>query len=530
MYEAAPQATRTTSVPKPLPAPVGGWNARDPMTNMSLKDAIQLDNFFPRARSVDTRPGSVLLATLPTDTEPSDPHNVRSLMSYNASNGVSTLFAGCEDGIYDVTAGGTISTISSAATNGEWQHTMLSNAAGTFLWMCNGVDNARYWNGTAWTVLTAVSTPAITGLATEDITNVSLFKTRLMLCEKDSLSFWYLDVNSVAGTITEFPLGALFSEGGYLVATGSWTIDGGSGTDDYFVAVTSKGEVAIYQGTNPASASTWALIGVFYVGTPLGKRCLVKYGGDLLLLTVQGLQPLSKVLDSATIDRQHAVSDKISGAFSEAVNISADMFGWQIIIYPEAPFLLVNAPLISEQADGVVFSYQFVMNTQTKAWCRFAGMSAEVWAVSGGNLYFALHNKIYQAWTGTVDESYGPIDARARQAFFTPAGGRNTHVTMIRPLFQASAKDIAVQLGIDTDYETANVAYSTVSYIASLALYDTAIWDESRWAGSLFNGQWRSVSHNPGHALSVRLRFLGRGVTLSWNATDLTLQSGGVFG
>ena len=213
MRQVMKSAAMPASTGKNIPAPVGGWNTRDPIADMPAKDAVFLDNFFPRASDVMLRPGSLLLATLPADTEPGSPHNVRSLLSYKAANGVAKLFAGANDGIYDVTAGGTIAAISSAATNAEWQSVNISTAGGSFLWCCNGVDKSRYYNEAAWTVLDDVSTPALTGVTSANITNVSLFKSRLFFTVKNSLSFWYLPVNSVAGAALEFPLGALFRRG-----------------------------------------------------------------------------------------------------------------------------------------------------------------------------------------------------------------------------------------------------------------------------------------------------------------------------
>ena len=529
MYKVSPVATQRTSKPYPLPAPVGGWNARDSITSMKPTDAIQLDNMFPTARNVQSRKGSILFATLPVDTDPLDPHNIRSLMSYNPSSGTPKLFAACEDGIYEATAGGTISSVSSAATSGEWQHTMISNAAGTFLWCCNGVDDCRYYTGSAWVVLTGASTPAITGIVSTDVTNVSLFKSRLYLCEKASLSFWYLGVNSINGAASEFPLGALFPRGGYLMATASWTFDGGSGPDDYFAAITSEGELVLYQGTDPSNSATWALVGVFFIGKPLGRRCFVKLGGDLAVQTVQGLQPLSKVLQSATLESSESISNKIESAWVTSSEKGKDLFGWQPIVFPSANMLLVNVPVLNAEEQNIIFSYQFVMNTQTKAWCRFAGMSAEVWGIHDDKLYFAVHNKIYQAWVGAYDESFGPIDVRVRQAYFTPTGGSIAQVKLLQPLFEITSTKISVQMGIDVDYNDLTGAFSSVTYAEGISYYDEAEWDEAKWTGSLFNGEWRAVSHNPGKALSLRLRFFGRGVTLTWNATNLVLQQGSIF-
>lgn len=522
-------AASPTSVTRNIPAPVGGWNARDPIADMPARDAVFLDNFFPRAGDVMLRPGSALFATLPADTEPGSPHNIRSLISYKAANGAAKLFAGANDGIYDVTAGGTIGAVSSVATNAEWQSVSITTAGGSFVWCCNGVDKARYFNGTAWTVLDTVSSPALTGVTSTDITNVSLFKSRLYLTVKNSLSFWYLPVNSVAGAALEFPLGALFRRGGYLVATDTWTLDGGNGPEDYFVAVTSEGEVAVYTGTDPSSAAAWALKGVYYVGKPLSRRCFVKIGGDLCLLTVQGLYPLSKALQSATVDARSAVSDKISRAWVDYTQSYGTLYGWQPVNFPEATFLLVNVPVIGRHDIDSVYSYQFVMNTQTGAWCRFVNMPAEVWGTHDGKLFFALHNKVFQAWTGT-DDVGKPIDSRAKTAYVYPSKGRLSHTKLVRPIITTNAS-VKLQVGVDTDYyEAAPATGSAITYTQFQAKWDVSKWDEAYWSsGASTVAKWRSVFHKPGYALSVRLRLATKGITMTWIATDLILQQGGLL-
>jgi len=40
-----------------LPAPVGGWNARDSLANMDETDAVTLENYFPTVSSVVLRGG-----------------------------------------------------------------------------------------------------------------------------------------------------------------------------------------------------------------------------------------------------------------------------------------------------------------------------------------------------------------------------------------------------------------------------------------------------------------------------------------
>ena len=48
----------------------------------------------------------------------------------------------------------------------------------------------------------------------------------------NTLLFYYLPVNSIAGSATAFPLHSFTRRGGHLVATAGWTIDGGAGSDE----------------------------------------------------------------------------------------------------------------------------------------------------------------------------------------------------------------------------------------------------------------------------------------------------------
>jgi hypothetical protein len=509
-----------------LPSPTGGWNARDSVTAMGKKDAIYLDNFFPRMTDVMLRKGWVEYATIPEDTALS-PHNIRTLFSYAPPSGDEELFAVDNTGVYDVTGGGAVSTNLSATTNGEWQYQNMTTPGGNFLWACNGVDKCKLYDGTTWTMLDGTSTPALTGITSTDVVNVSIFKNRLILTKKASLSFYYLPVNSIAGAASEFPLGSLFNLGGYLVATASWSLDGGEGVDDYFVAITSKGEVAVYKGTDPNDATAWALTGVFQIGAPLGYRCFTKVGGDLCVLTVQGIFPLSKALISSSVNAGAAISDKIVSAWQDAVTAQKTAFGWQATLFPEASMLLVNVPIGRNDGLNIVYAYQFVMNTQTGAWARFTNQHAEAWCVHNGELYFACHNKVAKAWTGAEDNGT-IIDAKVKLAFQALIASATKRVTMFRPNMTANA-DVTLTFAIDVDYkDDPNIGSSS-----GLALggdrWDAGVWDSARWVGTVTILKWRTVSHSPGGTLSLRLHLETKGVSLTWSAVDFIVEGCGLL-
>lgn len=500
-----------------LPAPTRGINARDPYTAMRPGDAIYLDNFWPQLNDVSVRKGWAEFAVLPADTV-LNPHNIRTLMSYAPPSGTDLLFAATEAGIYDVTTAGTVADPPAfACTNGAWAYINMTTPGGNFLWACNGTNNCVHFNGTVW------AEPTLTAFTSSDAVNVSIFKNRIILTKKASLSFFYLGLNSIAGAATEFPLGSLFNLGGYLLAATTWTIDAGEGADDYFIAITSKGEIAVYKGTDPSSAATFALVGIYQIPVPLGRRCFIRLSGDVEVLTVAGLFPLSKVLASSTDQRRVAFSDRIVALWKLYAEGKADYFGWQAVVFPEASMLLVNVPIVYDSVLNITYSYQLVMNTSTGAWARFLNQHAECWCWHNNKLFFANHNKVCQAWVGESDNE-GLVDARVKTAFNSLTRAANKRINLIRPLMTATA-NVTLQLGIDTDFNDEPIANSTATYAAAISKWDEAKWDTAKWAANFYLSNWQSVSHHPGNAVSLRLRLAIKNVTLTWNATDLLYEN-----
>ena len=495
-----------------MPAPVLGWNARDALSQMKPGDAIQLDNFFPGTTSVDARPGSITRATIPAGQV------IRTLMGLAKADGTHQRFAASATGIYDVTAGGAIAAIGSAATTGEWQYVQINVGGTSFLWCCagDGVNKSRIYNSTTgtWLELDTATTPALTGVVSEDIFNVSLWKYRLILCERNSLKFHYGPLNSVGGAFSAFDLGQVFKLGGYLVATANWSIDAGDGADDMFVAITSEGEVAIYQGTDPSDVSTFALVGVYTMSKPVGRRCFTQVGGDLSIITEQGMWPLSKALLSATIDKRVALTDRVQSAFNSYYKIYSEHFGWQAVLLPKGPALLVNIPL------GNSVSYQFVMNILTGAWCRFKNWNAEALLVLDGKLYFAVGNTVKEGWIGTADDDASILAVAATAYSYGPSRARGKKIKLVRPVFKVNSA-IKLALQLSSNFQDPRAIAPSLSSPTGDSLWDVARFGSSVWGGaSVMSQQWRAVRHSPGRAFSLQIGLQLKGVTASWSSTD----------
>jgi DNA-binding protein YbaB len=387
----------------------------------------------------------------------------------------SKMFAAAGGAFWDVTTAGagTFSRTAGGLSN-RWQWCNHTTSAGAFLFLVNGSDAPLHYNGTTWTA------PSITGITPADIVHVVSHKKRLWFTIKDTTKAAYLGTEAVAGAATEFQFGGLFSRGGYLLACATWTRDGGAGADDLFVALSSRGQAAVYQGTDPSSANTWELVGVFDIPTPVGRRCFTRFGGDLLLITVEGLFPLSQLLavDQSQVDRV-AISDRISNAFNTAAIDYSSNFGWECCVYPKGTRLLVNIPTAEDDT-----AKQYVMNTLTGAWCEFEGWDAITFAVFNDNLYFSgPEGDVYRADTGRADVD-NPISATGQTAYSVLGTAQVKRFSMMRPLITATGSN-RPSLGVSLDFvETSAMSALSASSAASDASWDSGVWDTAVWGGA----------------------------------------------
>jgi len=498
-----------------LPAPVGGWNVRDSLANMEATDAVSLDNLFPTVSNVILRGGYTEHATGLSGA-------VETLMVY-AGGATEEMFAIDATGlsIYDVTSSGAVGAPAvTGLSTAKWEHINVSTPGGNYLYAVNGVDKPLLYDGSTWTAIDGASTPAITGVTTTDLDNVTLFKNQVWFIEKDTLVAWYLPTLSVGGTANYIDLRAVAKYGGYLVDVDTWTIDAGYGVDDNLVFITSQGEVIVYSGTDPSNADKWSLIGVWKLGSPIGKRCLYKYGGDLLVLTYDGLVPLAAALQSSRLDPRVALSNKIQGAIAESTVAYGGNFGWDITYTAKYNALWVNVPVSTGKQE------QFVMNTITKSWCRFTGWYANCWEVFQDNPYFGGTDKVYKAWDSGYADNGANIETACFQAFnYFDARGVKKYFTRARPsLFTNGSPGVFV--GMNVDFSLNDTATPLTFSAPAGALWDSGVWDASVWGDSLvISNQWQGIT-GIGYCGSLQFKSISKGTAIEWASTDVVYQTG----
>jgi hypothetical protein len=441
-----------------IPAPTGGWNTRDPWYAMPETDAIILDNIFPDTNFCRKRGGAAEWADVGAST-------VHTLAVLALATGTEKLVAISGTDIFDASAGGAGTSIKGAVgitTGVAWQYTTFRNR----LFMVNGTDAPIEWAGTGNAALTAWTGPTIANLI-----NVASYKRRLYFVEKNTAKIWYTAaVDNVDGPLISFDVQSLLTKGGQVLYAGSTTVSTSSAPNaELFVIVSDQGEVLVYSGDNPLSG-TWDLVGHYVVGKAIGRRCAFSVGGDLTLITYDGIVPLSLLLSGADQSNDYqTASGKIKSAFVDAATAYGGNASWCGAYFAAGHYIVINVPI---QDYGN--SYQFVQNTINKSWCRFTGYNAHSWvswkrsAAIPEQLYYGdkTNGKIYRADSVPdleADLSTTPIDI---QHAFSSLGNGNTDkiLTYLQSyLYMAQHRTVDVttqqlQIGASFDFRAADTA------------------------------------------------------------------------
>lgn len=492
-----------------IPAPVGGWNARDSLDLMGPTDAISLVNFYPKTSDIEIRSGFTSHSTSLGSGV------VEFLAEFSSEAGTRQLIAGANGNIYNSSAAAAATSLGSGFSSNRWQSTMFKN----YLIMCNGTDQPQSWNGTTLAAAT------YTGIADDaKLVSVNVYKSRLYFVEINTASIWYGASSTVTGALTELDVSDQLRRGGSVIYAGSYTQDTGGGINDIFVIVTNMGEVLLYTGTYPGDSS-WSIAGRFYLSQPVGRRAVANIDSDLVIITEDGVVRLSALLAGSSLsDKAAYITNRIDTAFREAIRAYGSNFGWETKIYPRGGYGIVNVPLATGgQAE------QFIVNLKTGAWTRFMGQNAVTWCTYNQTLYFGgLDGTVYKADYGANDNG-SRIEARAKLAFnYFDDRSRIKQMLMARPLILG---DQAIEFSFGVDMDFADQALTDLVTLdgSSGSTWDVATWDIADWDSPTVASQdWYNLN---GLGRCAALKFGGqfKNASFSLAAINIMYQSGGLL-
>jgi hypothetical protein len=354
--QSGPKQTR----PGSFQPPVRGWIANEPFAFGKPGGALILDNWLLTPTGARVRGGSLKYATISTGP-------VTKMWTFKSGQ-VQEFFAADANHIFNITNVADRDVIPAPAvsgqTSGYYSTAQFGTAGGNYLSVVNGSDTPKLYDGVAW------ANHAFTGLTqVSELSFVWSFANRLWYVRKNTMTAYYLGVDAINGALTPFSLAGIFQEGGSLLFGGKWSLDSGDGLDDKCVFVSTEGEVAVYQGTDPSDANNWQKVGVYMITPPMGQSCTMQAGGDLLIGTRDGIVPISEAVnkDAAALSLS-AVTKNIGPAWKKQVQIR-DRFPWEIMKWPSMNMMVVSLPVPDTGIDPICY----VANLETGAWGRYVG-------------------------------------------------------------------------------------------------------------------------------------------------------------
>lgn len=370
----------------------------------------------------------------------------------------------------------------------------------------------------------AASSISITGVDTSDLCHVWLYKSRLFFIEKDSLKAWYLPTGQVGGAALDINLGGVFHRGGSLAFGATWSLDAGDGADDKCVFVSDQGEVAIYTGSDPSTATDWAIEGRYDIGKPLSKRGVMQAGGDLLIATKVGIVPLSESInkDPAALSMA-AVSRNIERTWtSEVSNTSnVELHKWSdenlmLTTWTGAPKMLTA-------------------NLLTGAWAQQSGWQGDCGALYLGNAYVGRSDgRVYKLDDGGTDDG-DTFLARACPMFNDLGDPTRVKVSRMARASFMSSTDFNYSVGTAYDYNVSFPSSAQPAVIEGM-VWGTSNWGEAEWGGGNVEpsqgrvDNWRSVSGS-GYAIAPTIQVTSgaaQKISVEFVRFDLTVEIGGV--
>ena len=493
-----------------IPAPVLGWNARDPLSDMDPRFALVLDNYFPDGSQIRLRQGNTQHLT-------GFPDLVETLHTA-AFGGTRRLVAFSGGNSYDATAGGTVGTpLGTGFSNSRWIGANAGVNPGERAIYTNGVDDAQAWDGTGggWgsAGLTGPSKPA----------GVTVSQKRLWVYDNGTGDAWYSPPEAVSGALSKFSIGSVAPDGGDLIAIGNLTLDGGNGPDDSTVFVMRDGSVVVYSGTDPSSAATWGLRGVWKTGRPIGDRCLVKYDKDLILITERGFESLLSYTTAGNVAGV-PISDNIRTAVSDAHALYEGNFGWNGLFVPHSRQLIFNIPLIEGGS-----AEQYVQNAvdPRRPWCRYRDVSMICQAVIEDRRFIGVGQEVWEADVGGVDIDQ-PIFGSWQSAwiYFRPRG-REKQFGQWRPHIRSDSK-LTLATGVGVDFTDPRITEVSSSSGGAGGEWNVSLWNEDPWAGALLNQRPWLNAGNKGYNASFALQTRTSNLKVEILAADVSYQVGAI--
>jgi len=297
LLSSAKQNTATTTS---VPAPIGGWNARDSLANMQPTDAVQMVNFFPTPTDVTMRKGWTQTSILTTSTGVKTISSITysniggftatltTATAHNLATGDQVSITGCTpsayNGIYKITVTGATTFTYSMASDPAGNATVIGsykiglktpiNTLLNYTETGNTYKLFAFAGNTIWETKANPATVAFTGINSDKMQSVSITNTAghyLVACNGvdptmiyDGSNWFYVATTTTAQTISTIThvgaVATLTTASAHGLITGNRvTISGATSSEyngTYVITVTGTTTFTYTMASTPAANAT----------------------------------------------------------------------------------------------------------------------------------------------------------------------------------------------------------------------------------------------------------------------------------
>jgi hypothetical protein len=508
LYEGLQVNTNQQSKSQTIASPIGGLNGRDALANMPETDAYQMDNIIPGTTTCRMREGcSIHIGDVGSPVES---------LEVFASSTIQKVLAFAVPNIKDVTVQDVANTLKSDLAGAQVVSTMFATVADSHQWLIitTGADVPMSFDGTA------IANLAITGLNEPDvgINYVCNYMGRLFFGMEDTLGFYYLPPGQIQGAAEWFDLGQASKLGGRLQAIATFSQDAGDGPDDYIIFITNRGEYFLFRGMDPGDYNSWEIVGRYRGAEPIGRKCILDYAGDTLILTTEGVMQFSAIQKTSDTRYEATALSSKTGDILLKNNEFRGQWGWSMHLHPTGGLMIVNVPVSNNIAGD---HHQFVMNTTTQAWCRFLSKEWNplCWCQSEKVMYFGRHDGSVRKMGGLFD-NLKPIEFNVKQAYnyFKTPKHKLFHWAMFQVRSEAPVV-LASRLSVDFMEIVPTTEPNPINEGAG-AEWDLSFWDDAIWASGPFTQRWIAAYGNYGVVASHWLQGSIQGASFEWYSTE----------
>ena len=585
-------AQQRRAVTASVPAPIGGWNARDSVAEMNPLDAVVLENFFPTPSQIQLRKGYTQYATGITG-------QVDTLMQYSGG-ATSKLFAAAGSVIYDVSNAGAATSVVTGQGSDRLQYVNVSTTGGNFLTAVNGTDAALIYDGTNWIKYANISTAQTISNLTSSGTTCTLvtssahglvtgnqvtitgasptqYNGTFRITVTNGTTFTYTALSAPA-TSPASPLGS-YTVAKFITGVNSSNLIHVNLHKDRLYFVEKDTLNFWYLGVNAISGAATSY--------PLGA--IARNGGYIMAMGTWTLDAGYGVDDYAVFITNNGEAIVFKGSDPSDPNDWSLIGVWQLgQVFARRCFFKFAGDLLLITQDGIIplasalqssrldprinitdkiyyavseaadlynaeFGWQihyyakqnmlifnipviggqqqYVMHNITKAWASFSGINATCFEVYDENMYFGGNGFVGRFWDGLSDNDQN-IKASCQQAYsYFDARGQLKRFTMVRPILFTDNGLPTVLCGINTDFDTQNNV-GQVSFnpaLVSVGIWDVGLWDENDWGGgNTISKQWQGVT-GIGYAAGIILNIASQDIDVRWASTDYVMERGAIL-